>query len=145
MLQRTVNHNNDHFCCRCITGSSKNPPYFCSKFIRGFLTLCRWAEPLKVKEICHIMEIIVTIFELLFSNFYIRFEDLVAVNIKTTVFWDVMPCSLAESCYHCRGICVFFYRTEDRDNRFSDTLAPIYQTTQCHIQMTVNLFCSFHF
>jgi hypothetical protein len=35
----------------------------------------------------------------------VRFEAIMAIVMKGTVFWDIMPCSPLEGCLHFRGTC----------------------------------------
>jgi hypothetical protein len=76
----------------------------------------------------------------LFCNTKImRFEILMTVNIKSAVFWYVMPCSLVDRYWCFRGTWCIFLRIKETGNRF----LPAYQNTQCHILWTVWLqnFC----
>jgi hypothetical protein len=50
-----------------------------------------------------------------------------AVTVKTTVFWDMMPCSLVDMCQHFGGTCCL------NPQNISLTFMSTYQATQCHI------------
>jgi hypothetical protein len=59
-----------------------------------------------------------------------KFEVLMAVNIKTAVFWDVMPCSLVDGYHVSEESAAFISFTLKTEALYSSkTLVRIYQIT----------------
>jgi hypothetical protein len=57
-----------------------------------------------------------------------RFEGQTAVNIKTTVFWDVMPFNVVMVTSILEESTAFLFYTQDGAVGSSEMLVPFYQT-----------------
>jgi hypothetical protein len=61
---------------------------------------------------------------------HVRFQVLMAANMKMTDFWDVAPCSLVEICRRFRGPYYFFIALNIKAIRTSETSVNLHQTTR---------------
>jgi hypothetical protein len=74
----------------------------------------------------------------------VRFEVLMVVTMNTIVFWDVIPCSIAES-YQCSGgtcyLCLqsISCNVKKEAAGSSQTLVTFYHITWCHVPQDSNL------
>jgi hypothetical protein len=57
-----------------------------------------------------------------------RFEGQTAVNMKITVFWNVMPFNVLMDTSILEESTTFMFYTEDGAVGFSEMLVPFYQT-----------------
>jgi hypothetical protein len=66
---------------------------------------------------------------------YVRFQVCTVVNMRITVFWDVVPCNLVEVYRHFRGSCCLHHHgilMMEAASTF-ETSVNFYQATWCNI------------
>jgi hypothetical protein len=67
---------------------------------------------------------------------FIRFSFLTVASMKMTVFWGVVPRSVEEVYWHCRGACYLHHK---------DLCLPDYIVQHCrrHSSLCITLFCCY--